>query len=210
MLYEARSYRLHPGKLPEYLALLTGEEGVLDILRPHLCGFWYAESGTLNTVHHLWAYESRAARAAVRAANAGNAVMPPFVGKVTPLLQFQTSRLMAGTVGKGDSDRSGGVYDRVTLAFRSGARAGGCERLFETLRGVLLSHFEGVAWLRGAAFELAGPPRDGLFVLRSASLDERDRNWAEVAATLHEFDAEGVLASVDSELMLPAAFSPWR
>jgi len=210
MLYEARSYALHPGRLPEYLSLFGSEEGVLDILRPHLCGFWCAESGRLNSVHHLWRYESRAARAVARAAMAANPLMGRFFGKVTPLLQVQRSRVMAGEVLEGDGARTGGIYDRVSFAFRSGASADACERLVGTLRSALSCHFEGVAWLRGAMFELAGPARDGLFVLRCASLDERDRRWAEVALALREFDSDGVLASLDCELMLPSFFSPWR
>ncbi|NDH54359.1 MAG: hypothetical protein EBY24_20825 [Betaproteobacteria bacterium] len=126
MLYESRSYALHPGKLPEYLAAFGGDSEVLAILARRLAGFWITESGQLNGVHHLWRYENRAARAAARAAMAGEPAMGRFFSKVTPLLQTQHSRLLAGQIAQGNATRTGGVYDRVRLVLRPDAagRAG--------------------------------------------------------------------------------------
>lgn len=209
MLYESRSYALHPGKLPEYLTSFGGDAEVLAILGRHLAGFWINESGPLNGVHHLWRYESRAARAAARAAMAGEPAMGRFFGKVTPLLQTQHSRLLAGEVASGDAARAGGVYDRVRLVLRPDAGEVG-ERLADALHATLARHFEPVANLRDRMFESAGPLTEALFVLRSASLDERDQHWAKANPALCELGGLGTLANVQSELVLPAAFSPWR
>ena len=209
MLYESRSYALHPGKLPEYLAAFGGDAEVLAILARRLAGFWITESGQLNGVQHLWRYENRAARAAARAAMAGEPAMGRFFSKVTPLLQTQHSRLLAGQIAQGNATRTGGVYDRVRLVLRPDAGAAG-ERLADVLYATLARHFEPVANLRDRMFESAGPLTEALFVLRSASLDERDHQWAEANPTLRELDGLGTLAKFQSELVLPAAFSPWR
>lgn len=68
MLHEWRTYRLKPGAAPAYLALLA-ERG-LPLVTRHLplMGYWLAESGPLNVIHHLWSYADWAEREACRAA----------------------------------------------------------------------------------------------------------------------------------------------
>jgi hypothetical protein len=56
MIFEWRSYDLLPGKVPAYIELLRTLG--LSIVTRHLpmVGYWFTESGTLNRLHHLWAY----------------------------------------------------------------------------------------------------------------------------------------------------------
>ena len=59
MIYELRTYTLHPGTLPKYM------EAAATIGRPvrgndygmnH--GYWTSEFGTLNQIWHLWSYDN--------------------------------------------------------------------------------------------------------------------------------------------------------
>jgi hypothetical protein len=66
MIYELRSYTTKPAQAMYYLDLFR-TTGVHLITR-HLpmLGYWLGETGQLNTIHHMWAYESFEERAAKR------------------------------------------------------------------------------------------------------------------------------------------------
>jgi hypothetical protein len=59
MYVEERMYQLVPGGVDEYFKQY-GEYGLPVQLRhlPHLVGYYRTEVGTLDTVVHLWAYDS--------------------------------------------------------------------------------------------------------------------------------------------------------
>lgn len=67
MIHEWRRYQLKAGMAQPYLQLLI--ETGLPLVTRHLplMGYWLAESGALNLIHHLWSYESWADREAARA-----------------------------------------------------------------------------------------------------------------------------------------------
>lgn len=67
MIHEWRSYQLKPGAAAEYLALLADVGLPLVTRHLPLMGYWLAETGPLNTIHHLWAYAGWAEREACRA-----------------------------------------------------------------------------------------------------------------------------------------------
>jgi len=95
MIFEWRSYDLRVGKAPEYLALFS-REGVQHATR-HLPmgGYWLAESGALNRIHHLWIYDSLAERDACRAGLAQETGwVQGFVPRGFPLIERQENRLM--------------------------------------------------------------------------------------------------------------------
>ncbi len=66
MIYELRTYTLKPGRVPEFLAWF--EKNAKPVADEHLnlVGFWYTESGELNQVVHLWAFEDLNQRAQQR------------------------------------------------------------------------------------------------------------------------------------------------
>ena len=69
MIVDVRTYRVKPGKLPQDLDLYA-REGLAAQIR-HLgapLAYLHAESGDLNTMLHLWAFEDAADRARRRAA----------------------------------------------------------------------------------------------------------------------------------------------
>lgn len=71
MIHEWRSYRLKTGAATEYLSLLY-DRGLPFVTRHlPLMGYWLAESGPLNVIHHLWSYADWAEREESRARLAG-------------------------------------------------------------------------------------------------------------------------------------------
>lgn len=67
MFFELRTYDLKPGKAPVYLEFFRSF-GLSRVTRHlPLMGYWMVESGRLNRIEHLWAYESFAERDDCRA-----------------------------------------------------------------------------------------------------------------------------------------------
>jgi NIPSNAP len=76
MIYEFRTYTLHPRTLPEFIKRWT------DALEPRLklsklAAFWYTEIGPLNQVTHVWPYENVAERSKIRAEAVRMKIWPP-------------------------------------------------------------------------------------------------------------------------------------
>ena len=76
MIYEFRTYTLHPRTLPGFLKRWT------DALEPRLklsplAAFWYTEIGPLNQVIHVWPYENTLERSKIRADAIQRGVWPP-------------------------------------------------------------------------------------------------------------------------------------
>lgn len=67
MFFELRTYDLKPGRAPAYLEFFR-TYGLSRVTR-HLpmMGYWLVETGRLNRIEHMWAYESFAERDACRA-----------------------------------------------------------------------------------------------------------------------------------------------
>ncbi|PVU99762.1 hypothetical protein BB560_005454 [Smittium megazygosporum] len=67
-VYEFRSYTLKPGSYIQWLEKWQAGLQFRSNL-PRLKGAWYSKNGTLNQVHHIWAYESMAERRKFRRAD---------------------------------------------------------------------------------------------------------------------------------------------
>ena len=76
MLIDHRTYRVKPGTVQAHLDIY--EQYGFAAQTPHLgkpVAYMFAESGDLNTIVHIWAYEDAADRAKQRAAHAGRSGM---------------------------------------------------------------------------------------------------------------------------------------
>ena len=112
MIHEWRSYVLKPGKAGDYLALLAHQG--LPLVTRHLpmTGYWLAETGTLNTIHHLWSYADWAERDACRASlSQEQAWTQGFIPAAFALVESQQNRLLRMT-------RSSARVDAVLAARR--------------------------------------------------------------------------------------------
>jgi hypothetical protein len=91
MIYEKRTYRIVAGKAPEFLKLYEAE-GLGTITKyAKLVGCWLTESGALNSVVFLWAYDDFGHRTAQRAKLGADPEWQAFVPKILPYLDYQES-----------------------------------------------------------------------------------------------------------------------
>ena len=95
MVYELRTYTLHPGKVNDYLeAVRTHALPVLEG-EGSLVGFWSTEIGPLNQVVHLWKYRDLQDRAEKRAGRAKNPRWTEgFLPQIMPLLVSMETKIL--------------------------------------------------------------------------------------------------------------------
>lgn len=91
MIFEQRTYQIQPGKAPEFLKFY--ETHGLPIISRYaaLKGCWVKESGVLNSVVFLWAYDSFGHRSEQRAKLGADATWQAFVPTMLPYLVHQES-----------------------------------------------------------------------------------------------------------------------
>lgn len=91
MIYEMRTYQVQPGKAAEFLRMYQ-EQGLGIITRyATLVGCWTKESGVLNSVVFVWAYDDLGHRGSQRARLAQDAQWSAFVPSMLPYLVDQES-----------------------------------------------------------------------------------------------------------------------
>jgi hypothetical protein len=96
VFFELRTYDLAPGKAPAYLEFFR-TFGVSRVTR-HLpmLGYWMVDTGRLNRIEHLWAYDSFEQRDACRAGLVTDREwMQDFVPKAFVDVVAQENRIMA-------------------------------------------------------------------------------------------------------------------
>lgn len=91
MIYEHRTYQVPAGKAPEFLRIYEAE-GLSIITRyARLIGCWTKESGVLNSIVFIWAYDDFAHRTAQRAKLGQDPEWAAFTPKILPYLVHQES-----------------------------------------------------------------------------------------------------------------------
>lgn len=122
MIHELRSYRLKPGAATEYLTLLA-DQG-LPLVTRHLpmMGYWLAETGGLNVIHHLWSYADWAEREAARAGLAQEEGWTKgFIPTAFQLVVEQKNRVMRLDRGSDIHDAALDLRRRIHPVRRPGA-----------------------------------------------------------------------------------------
>lgn len=91
MIFEMRTYQVQAGKAPEFLRIYQ-EQGLHIITRyARLIGCWTKESGVLNSVVFLWAYDDMGYRSTQRAKMGQDPEWAAFVPAILPFLVHQES-----------------------------------------------------------------------------------------------------------------------
>ena len=91
MILEMRTYQVKAGTAPEFLQIYQ-ERGLHIITRyTKLIGCWTKESGVLNSVVFLWAYDDFGHRGTQRAKMAKDAEWAAFTPLINPYLVHQES-----------------------------------------------------------------------------------------------------------------------
>ena len=96
MIVEQRVYRLHTGKVPEYLRIY-GEQGraIQEPILGRMLGWFTAnEFGELNRVVHLWGYDDLDDRARRRATLAADPGWQAVLAQIVPLIRSQESTIL--------------------------------------------------------------------------------------------------------------------
>ncbi|MGV6875029.1 NIPSNAP family protein [Pseudochelatococcus sp. B33] len=150
MIHEWRTYRLKPGAAADYLSLLYDRGLPLVTQHLPLMGYWLAESGSLNTIHHLWSYADWAEREASRAGLAREEGWTQgFVPAAFALVEEQANRFLRLTSGSPAFDAAlarrrkrheartpgGALFAAECAALVSGAAPEGATALWEPLSG---------------------------------------------------------------------------
>jgi len=94
MLYEHRTYQIAPGKAGEFLKLYEAEGLGIITRYAKLVGCWTKESGVLNSVVFIWAYDDFAHRTAQRQTMAKDPAWVAFTPKILPYLVHQESTFL--------------------------------------------------------------------------------------------------------------------
>ncbi len=91
MILEMRTYQVQAGKAPEFLRIY--QDNGLEIISRYakLIGCWTKESGVLNSVVFLWAYDDFGHRSAQRAKMSQDNEWNAFVPSILPYLVNQES-----------------------------------------------------------------------------------------------------------------------
>ena len=95
MYVEERMYTVQVGKAAEYLKHYEAEGmAVQQKHLPHMVGYYFTEVGGLNTMVHLWAYDSLDQREKCRAAMQADPEWKKYLEKSRPLMETQETRIM--------------------------------------------------------------------------------------------------------------------
>ena len=124
MIHELRRYRFRPGGFDDYMALAgTAGLALRGTERGLLEGFWIVVDEAVDSVVHLWAYESLDHRQTVRASLLADVQWcDQFLSRVLPLMQSQTVSFLEPLSAIPTSDRRLGSARLVTLDAEPGGR----------------------------------------------------------------------------------------
>jgi len=124
MIDELRFYRMHPGKLEDYLEL---SQRIAIPFRGNdygrLLGFWTVEAGTLGSIANLWRHESLATRETLRARMSQSEIWQDYMARTHPLNQHQTVRILSPVLPLEMPKASGNTYELRFLRAHTGKAA---------------------------------------------------------------------------------------
>ena len=95
MIVEQRTYRLRAGTVREYLRTYEAEGLPLQIKHlGRLVGYFYTDSGPLNQIVHLWAYDDASDRTDRRARLSADPAWIAYAPKIFTLIETQESKIL--------------------------------------------------------------------------------------------------------------------
>ncbi len=202
MIYEFRTYTLHPRTVPEFLKRFG------DALEPRhklskLAAFWYTEIGPLNQVIHVWPYENALERSKIRAEAAKLSTWPP---KVHEFLVDTKSELFEALPYSPPLEPSsnGPYFEMRSYVLKAGSMPQMAQRWGEYLPGRLK-----LSPLTGVFTSDVGSLNQWVHIWAYKSLDER-------VAVRKKATADGIwpppgdspVVRQETKILLAAPFSP--
>jgi hypothetical protein len=202
MIYEFRTYTIHPRSMPEFLKTF-GEALPRREEFSKLTAFWFTEIGPLNQVIHVWGYKDINERDQTRAAAVKAGVWPPKTGHL--IVDMKSEILHTASCSPElTSAEIGPYFEMRTYLIKPGAAPKMSERWAEFLPGrVKLSP------LVGALTSDIGELNQWVHIWAYSSLDQR-------MAVRDQAKSEGIwpppgdspVTHQESKIMLAAPFSP--
>lgn len=210
--YELRTYSIKPKRFGEFMEL-TNEHFHLRTAHSKLMGYWTTEYGGLNEVSHIWQYDNHGHRTAVRAVLASDPNwISKYFSKVLPMIVKQDNAVLQAfpwydIVEKPALEQ--GVYEmrRHTILpgkleqfshrFQQGVED---RNKYSQMIGIWYSEF-GTLNQVYQLWHYRSP--DDRAKIREAA--EKDEMWSETIR-----DCKAYLSSMESKLLVPTKFSPWR
>jgi hypothetical protein len=202
MIYEFRTYTLHPRTLPEVLKRF-GEALPKRERFSKLAAFWYTEIGPLNQVIHVWPYENGAERSRIRAESVKDGSWPPKTGEF--IAEMKSEIFEAQPFSPPLTPSSNGPYFEMrSYILRPGSIPEMAKRWGEHLAGRLK-----LSPLTGVFTSDIGGLNQWVHIWAYKSLDER-------IAIRKKATAEGIwpppggspVIRQENKIMLAAPFSP--
>lgn len=190
MIFELRTYDLKPAKAPVYLEYFrTCGVGLVTGHLPML-GYWMVDSGRLNRIEHLWAYESYAERDDCRAGLAKNADWTgEFVPRAFLDVVEQTNRFMS-------LDQASDVFEEVVAGRKAHHenQASDTPMFSPSLHSLTIGQGRGSRSQMIASFKvLSGPEPGQTITLCSGDFDEL---------------TQGASGAASHEILRPLSVSP--
>lgn len=94
MIYEHRTYQVQAGNAAEFLKIYEAEGLGIITRYAQLTGCWTRESGVLNSIVFIWAYDDLAHRAEQRRKLGEDPEWVAFTPKILPFLVHQESTFL--------------------------------------------------------------------------------------------------------------------
>ena len=206
MLHELRFYEIVAGRLADYI----NHAGAVAVpfrgdRYGKLLGFWSCEIGAVNCVFNLWEHENVATREALRADLQRQDVWRnEYLPHSQPLMRRQFSRLLKPVAALKPPIRTGNLYHLRIFRTRAGKTQEFASRLQTALAPSVQQDAIGT-WTGNAGdvnevVQLSAHPQTGPLA--------RALQTSEWHAFLKEHGP--LVENVESSLMMPASFSPWR
>ena len=206
MLHELRFYEIAAGRLADYV---NHAGNVAVPFRGDrygkLLGFWSCEIGAVSCVFNLWEHESVATREALRAELQKQDVWRnEYLPHSQPLMRRQFSRLLTPLAPVRPPASSGNLYQ--IRIFRT--RAGKTQQLASAVQNELPAALSANAI--GCWTGNSGEINEVIFL--SAHARTSDVPSVMQSADWHAFlESHGdIIEDIESSLMQPTSFSPWR
>jgi hypothetical protein len=89
-----RTYTLKPGRVPEFLDWFEKHGKPVADKHLNLVGFWYTESGELNQVVHIWAFEDLNQRTQQRQKFLSDPSLAADIAKIREMYVHQESKFL--------------------------------------------------------------------------------------------------------------------
>ena len=203
MIYEVRTYTLHPGTVAKWEENFGKALPVREKFSK-LGAFWHTELGPLNQVIHVWPYEDLADRNRVRAEAAGATGWPPPSDGAIINMQSEIWVPAPFMRPMGGDQALGNIYEMRTYTCQPGSMNEVIKRGAEAV-----PHREEFSPLAAAMHCEVGGLNRWMHVWPYKDMEHRDSVRAAASESPHwPPPTREFFVSQETKFMVPASFSP--